>query len=669
MENKLKYTEFTEGVYWVGDSEADAKLCCNPYLIIDNGEGVLIDPGSVLDFEQVFSNVTKLIPLESIKYVILHHQDPDFCASVPLFEKKGLQAKIVTHWRTAVIVKYYGIKSSYYIVNQNEFKLTLSSGRILIFLPTPYLHFPGAIATYDIQSKTLFSSDLFGAFSNSKWGLFAKEGYIESMKAFHEHYMPGNEILRPVMEKFLTMDILRIAPQHGCIIEENIKTYIKALRDLECGTFLHPIKKEISKTGGYLGICNQVIKRFYSILEVKEIKRILQSEDIVLDEQTGLIQDFNCTGLELWNKIFEVLYKEKGIDFLTILEPLAQKISREYDILIPEILNSKIVQGEKKAIELSEKNRKLMELNEELKRNVQEIQDRLTKCPITGLYNEKFFLNYLDITFNKNINSALLLIAIDNMTDINFNYGSEIGNETIKNLSYILDNEKEDNHQIFKLQGAVFGYCISDTSKAEAIDIAENIRKIVADSESFIENITVSIGLLLLDEIKDIVQESEDFSNYIYNIALNRLRTARNKGMNIVCSESSIDDYNSNFKKVLIADTDTMSVEILKIFLEKEGFKVYVAKDGVEALNIMEKEKISIVISELMLPKLDGLLVKEKMSLYSDRAKIPFILVSYQKDAQTVKRAIELNIDHYFKKPYMLTELIGIVKYKTKGGI
>jgi diguanylate cyclase (GGDEF)-like protein len=669
MENKLKYTELTDGVYWVGDTEVDAKLRCNPYLIIDNGESVLIDPGSVLDFEQVFSNVKKLIPLENIKYVILHHQDPDLCASVPLFEKKGLQAKVVTHWRTAVIVKYYGIKSSYYIVNQNEFKLTLSSGRTLVFLPTPYLHFPGSIATYDIQTKTLFSSDLFGAFSNSKWGLFAKEGYIESMKAFHEHYMPGNEILRPVMEKFLTMDILRIAPQHGCIIEEDIKTYIKALRDLECGTFLHPIKKEISKTGGYLGICNQIIKRLYSILEVKEIKRILQSEDIVLDEQTGLIQDFNCTGLELWNKIFEVLYKEKGIDFLTILEPLAQKISREYDILLPEILNSKIVQGEKKAIELSEKNRKLIEVNEELKRNVQEIQDRLTKCPITGLYNEKFFLNYLDITFNKNTNSALLLIAIDNMTDINFNYGSEIGNETIKNLSYLLSNEKEETHQIFKLQGAVFGYCVSDTNKDEAISIAENIRKIVADSETFIENITVSIGLILLDEIKDIVQESEDFSSYIYNIALNRLRTARNKGMNIVCSESSIDDYTINVKKVLIADTDTMSVEILKIFLEKEGFKVYVARDGVEALNIMEKEKISIVISELMLPKLDGLLVKEKMSLYSDKAKIPFILVSYQKDTQTVKRAIELNIDHYFKKPYMLTELIGIVKYKTKRGI
>lgn len=661
--------EIAEGIYWVGDSEKTGGLHCHPYLIIDKGEGVLIDPGSVLDFEQVFSNVTKLIPIKNIKYVILHHQDPDFCASLPLFERKGLQAKIVTHWRTAVLIKHYGIKSPYYIVNQNDFKLKLSSGRTLIFLPTPYLHFAGSITTYDIQSKTLFSSDLFGAFSNSNWGLFAKEGYIESMKSFHEHYMPGNEILRPVMEKFLTMDILRIAPQHGCIIEEDIKKHIKALRDLECGTFLNPIKKEISKTGGYLGICNQVIKRLYSVLEIEEVKDILKSKDLVLDEKTGLIEDFNCTGQELWNKIFEMVYKEKGVDFLTIIEPLVQKISKEYDVLLPEILNSKIVQGEKKAIELSEENRKLAELNKELKRNVQEVKDRLTKCPITGLYNEEFFLNYLDINFNNQINSALLLIGIDNMTDINFNYGSEIGNETIKNLSYILINQKQETHQIFKLQGAVFAYCILDTNKDEAIAIAENIRKIVVDSEAFIENITVSIGLLLFDEIKDIVQTPQDFSSSIYNIALNRLKVAKNKGMNMVCSESCIDNYNDNMKKALIVDTDNMNLEILKIYLEKEGFKVFIARDGVKALNIIEMEKISIVISELMLPKLDGFLIKEKMSLYSDKTKIPFILMSYQKDIQTVQRAISLNIDYYLKKPYMLIELMGIVKNKIKGEI
>ena len=99
--------KIAEGIYWVGGNEQDGGLHCNPYLIIDGEEAVLIDPGSVLDFDYVFENVCSLVPLESIKYVILHHQDPDFCASVPLFEKKGANFKIVTHWRTQALVKYY----------------------------------------------------------------------------------------------------------------------------------------------------------------------------------------------------------------------------------------------------------------------------------------------------------------------------------------------------------------------------------------------------------------------------------------------------------------------------------------------------------------------------------------------------------------------------------
>lgn len=70
---------------------------------------VLIDPGSVLDFEAVYRNVTRLVPIEKVKYVVLHHQDPDLCASVPLFEKMGAKFQIVTHWRSQTLIKYYGV--------------------------------------------------------------------------------------------------------------------------------------------------------------------------------------------------------------------------------------------------------------------------------------------------------------------------------------------------------------------------------------------------------------------------------------------------------------------------------------------------------------------------------------------------------------------------------
>ena len=62
--------EIDNGIFWVGATDEAGSLHCNPYLIVDHGEGVLIDPGSPLDFEAVFDNVTALIPLENIKYVI-----------------------------------------------------------------------------------------------------------------------------------------------------------------------------------------------------------------------------------------------------------------------------------------------------------------------------------------------------------------------------------------------------------------------------------------------------------------------------------------------------------------------------------------------------------------------------------------------------------------------
>ena len=60
-----------------------------------------------------------------------------------------------------------------------NYSLTLASGRELQFVPTPYLHFPGAITTYDPLNGMLFSSDLFGAFS-VETDFYADENYIEN---------------------------------------------------------------------------------------------------------------------------------------------------------------------------------------------------------------------------------------------------------------------------------------------------------------------------------------------------------------------------------------------------------------------------------------------------------------------------------------------------------
>ena len=233
---KPQPVEIAPGIFWVGTRFDDDSIDCNPYLVIDGDEAVLIDPGSIVDFPSVREAVFSLIPPENISLIIAHHQDPDICGSIAEFYQAGVTAPVAMHWRTSVLVRYYGIQNETYLVLENGWQWSFSGGRTLRFLPAPYCHCPGCIMTYDPESGVLFSSDLFGSLDSSK-ELYAGADYLEKMKSFHAHYMPSHEILSPVMRSLMPLDISVIAPQHGQIIRENIPEHIRVLESLECGTF------------------------------------------------------------------------------------------------------------------------------------------------------------------------------------------------------------------------------------------------------------------------------------------------------------------------------------------------------------------------------------------------------------------------------------------------
>jgi len=659
--------ELYKGIYWVGGNDQNGNLHCNSYLLIDGDEGILFDPGSVLDFVSVYKNITSIIPLEKIKFIVLHHQDPDLCSSVPLFEQKGSNFKIITHWRTQTLVKYYGIQSEYYIVNEHNFSLTLKSGRKLNFIQTPYLHFPGAIATFDTVSKILFSSDLFGALSN-EWTLFAQEDYLEKMKVFHEHYMPSNEILRPVMEVFLGMDISMIAPQHGSIINTDIKKYIRTLRDLECGAFLAPIRKELSKSGGFMGLCSYVLKRYAAIFNKRDVLAVVKNLDIVINEETLEITEYNYTGDVLWNLIFDQISIQKGIEWLIVAEPFVQKISREYDILMPAVFASSM----KKSYELTAENDKLKEINERLETSFKETQERLIRCPVTGLYNYEFFRNHLISVLDKGteeFNLSLIIINIDNMAKIRFSYGDAEVDEVLKNTVYMIEDLKEDNNAVlFRLHGAAFAYYLPHITKEAAVERAEKMRNIIAASEKFIETITVSLGVVCLNEIKNVENYEKHPFEMLYELSMLRVRLAQTRGRNMVCSNSDVVEYKESPGKVLVVDTDDVNIDVINTFLSNLKYHVLTAKDGETALDLIESELPDAVITEIMIPKKDGFLVRESMLTQSHTKNIPFIIVSHLKNEDSVIRALNLGVEHYFKKPFMLSELLGVLRLKIKSG-
>jgi len=269
--------EISKGVFWVGEYIENDPFQCYPYLIVNGDESMLIDPGSMLEAKAVVKKVKELISLKQIKYIILHHQDPDVGAAVPAIEKvidrEDLQ--IVTRSSVRIFLRHYGIKSKYYELEKNNYKLKTSSGLILKFITTPYCHTPGSYITYLLNNKLLFSSDIFGGLETS-WKFYADEDYFEDAKKFHELYMPSRDIFNYTLQKIEKLDINLIAPQHGSLIKkEFIKPLIEKMKDLECG--LH-----VEKT--YHAKLVDTVKKLEE--EIKEN----QKKDRLLMEQSKLAQ-------------------------------------------------------------------------------------------------------------------------------------------------------------------------------------------------------------------------------------------------------------------------------------------------------------------------------------------------------------------------------------------
>lgn len=253
--------EIAPRVWWVGHYMEDDLFQCHIYLIENGDQSVLLDPGSQLTFRFALKKIEEIIPFSQIRYFICQHQDPDITASLPLIDSliSREDAVLLSHWRGIALLKHYGLKIPLSCVEERGWKLELED-RTLEFILTPYLHFPGAFVTYDWKSGILFSSDIFGGFTE-KWSLFAEnESYFESIRTFHEHYMPSREIVVHSLNKLEKYPLKMIAPQHGSIINEKlIPVIMNRVKELDCGLFL---MTQTSTELHHLSRLNRILKDF-----------------------------------------------------------------------------------------------------------------------------------------------------------------------------------------------------------------------------------------------------------------------------------------------------------------------------------------------------------------------------------------------------------------------
>lgn len=254
--NTDRAVEIAEDIFWVGYNDENNGLHSNPYLIFEGDEGFLIDGGSRPDFSSVMMKIlqTGILPNQIIR-LLYHHYDPDLAGSISNFESiiKNPDLEIISQKQNNIFIKHYSADSKMNCINKMDNVWEFKTGRRLQFINTPYAHSPGSFITYEEKTKTLFTSDIFGAYG-MQWDLFmdveescrtcstydnCKNGkttcFMPGIIKFHQIIMTSNNSLRRALDKIRQLDIEIIAPQHGSLIRgaDKIKIVLEKLYEIE----------------------------------------------------------------------------------------------------------------------------------------------------------------------------------------------------------------------------------------------------------------------------------------------------------------------------------------------------------------------------------------------------------------------------------------------------
>jgi len=111
--------------------------------------------------------------------------------------------------------------------------------------------------------------------------------------------------------------------------------------------------------------------------------------------------------------------------------------------------------------------------------------------------------------------------------------------------------------------------------------------------------------------------------------------------------------------KVLVADDEKEVLELVRLYLEKDGFEVASAEDGMSALGFVQTEDIDCAVLDVMMPKLNGFQLLKKIR---ESSNIPVIMLTARDASPDKVLALDMGADDYVAKPFDPLELCARVK-------
>jgi CheY-like chemotaxis protein/glyoxylase-like metal-dependent hydrolase (beta-lactamase superfamily II) len=342
--------EIAKDVFWVGSRIMNASFPNNVFLRkYKSGPkeiNLLIDPGPPLDFPVISKKIAKMIKeLSNIHLYSLNHQNPDVCMNSVFIRNANAKAVCLTTEDSWRFIKNYEIPpdSVKFIETFKDLMVKLPTGHTLKFILSPFCYAKGSFLIYDVESRVLFTGDLFGGFvpEERKNILFAEKEDWEGIRKLHQTYMPSQQAIRSVIEKIKNLEPapLMIAPQHGNLLSGKwMKRIMERLYFLDVGADFIEQTMDEEKLDAYIEACNELLEYGANFIERERF-----DEKIAANAQLAVLCEIeNEKVKKMINKpkvVFEQiavsLIENENITLVNQIQSMALKISRSHNLPAP----------------------------------------------------------------------------------------------------------------------------------------------------------------------------------------------------------------------------------------------------------------------------------------------------------------------------------------------